>query len=304
MELKKEHETLSAERGRLMRLLDDANLRRKALSDEVKAARKQHADPRRTILEDLPVIEAERLEVPVERLPMTVVLSQQNWIRSIDGHQVARDEIRYKEGDEARFVIEALSTDKLLVWMEDGKVFTIPIDRLPGGRGTGEPLSLLADVPKGGRVIDATILRPGARLALATRAGRGFVTEEASAAASTRAGRQVVDLDPNDRLVRVCPVTGDHLAVLGSHRRLLVFPIDQLKVIGRGKGVQLMKLSSAEIADIASIDGAKGFVWQQGSRQRREEIAAWLGDRASSGRNTPVGFPKDLAFTRTPIDRI
>ena len=304
MELRKEHDTLSAEQAKLTRLLEDANLRRKVLADEVKLARKQHADRRRTILEDMPVIEAERLEVPVERLPVTVVLSQQNWIRSIRGHQVAKDEIRYKEGDEARFVIEAQNTDKLLVWMEDGKVFTIPVDRLPSGRGTGEPLSLLADVPKGVKVLDATILRPGARLALATRAGRGFVTEEASAAASTRAGKQVVDLDPNDRLVRVCPVTGDHLAVLGSHRRLLVFPLEQLKVLGRGKGVQLMKLHSAEIADIASVDGAKGFVWQQGSRQRREELTAWLGDRASSGRNTPVGFPKDLAFTRTVIERI
>jgi len=298
MELRREHAQLEAEKAKLVRLLSDPKLRRKALADEVKAGRKQFADPRRTQFGTAPVIEPERFEAQVERVPVTILLSEHNWIRTVRGHQLDLSEQKYKEGDGPRFALEAQSTDRLLVFAADGRMFTVPVDRLPGGRGTGEPLSLFVDIAKGVPIVDAAVHRPDGRLVVATARGRGFVVEESAIVAATKAGKQVVDLDAGDQLVKVVPVTGDHLAVLGSHRRLLVFPLDQLKVLGRGKGVQLMKLHSALVADIATIDPSKGFTWQTGSRQRREECTAWMGERAQSGRNTPVGFPKDLSFTR------
>ena len=298
MDLRKEHATLDAEKDRLTRLLADPKLRRKALADEVKASKKAFGDPRRTAFGTAPIIEPERIEAQIERFSVTVLLSQANWIRTARGHQLDLAEQRYKEGDAARFALEAQSSDRLLIFAADGRVLTVPIDRLPGGRGTGEPLSLFADLPKGVAIVDAIVHRPGGRLVVATRSGRGFVLEESAAVASTKAGKQVVDLDAGDRLEKIVPVSGDHLAVLGSHRRLLVFPLDQLKSLARGKGVQLMKLHSAALVDVATIGKDGGFVWQTGSRQRREEITTWLGERAHSGRATPVGFPKDLAFTR------
>ncbi len=298
MELRKEHAELEAEKAKLTRLLDDPKLRRKALADEVKASRKTFADPRRTQFGTAPVIEPERFEAQVERFPVTVLLSQHNWIRTVRGHQLDLSDQKYKEGDAARFALEAQTSDRLLVFAADGRRFTIPGDRLPGGRGTGEPLSLFVDITKGVPILDVAVHRPDGRLVVATKAGRGFVVDESAVVASTKAGKQVVDLDEGDQLVKVIPVTADHLAILGSHRRLLVFPLDQLKTLARGKGVQLMKLHSAAVVDIATIDPAQGFTWQTGSRQRREECTAWLGERTQSGRNTPVGFPKDLEFTR------
>ncbi|WP_027134039.1 DNA topoisomerase IV subunit A [Geminicoccus roseus] len=299
MDLRKEHADLEAEKAKLDRLLADPKLRRKALADEVKASRKAFADPRRTQFGTAPVIEPERFEAQVERFPVTILLSQHNWIRTVRGHQQDLSEQKYKEGDAARFALEAQTTDRLLVFAADGKMFTVPVDRLPGGRGTGEPLSLFADIAKGVPIIDAAVFRPDGRMVVATKAGRGFLVEESSIVASTKAGKQIVDLDEGDQLVKVVPVAGDHLAVLGSHRRLLVFPLDQLKTLGRGKGVQLMKLHSAAVVDVAVIDPKAGFTWQTGSRQRREECTTWIGERAQSGRATPVGFPKDLSFTRS-----
>ncbi|HEX2526576.1 MAG TPA: DNA topoisomerase IV subunit A [Geminicoccus sp.] len=299
MDLRKEHAQLEAEKAKLTRLLAEPKLRRKALADEVKASRKAFADPRRTTFGTAPVIEPERFEAQVERFPVTILLSQHNWIRTARGHQLDLAEQRYKEGDAARFALEAQTTDRLLVFAADGKMFTLTVDRLPSGRGTGEPLSLFVDMAKGVPIIDAAVHRPGGKLVVATRAGRGFVVDEAAIVASTKVGRQVVDLDEGDQLVKVVPVKGDHLAVLGSHRRLLVFPLDQLKLLSRGKGVQLMKLHSASVVDIATIDPKAGFVWQTGSRQRREDTTTWIGERSQSGRATPVGFPKDLDFTRS-----
>ena len=298
MELRNEHAKLDTEKQRLSRLLADPKARRKALADEVKASRKAFADSRRTTFGTAPVIEAERMEAQVERFPVTVLLSQHNWIRMVRGHELDLAEQRYKEGDVARFALEAQTGDRLLIFAADGRMLTLPVDRLPSGRGTGEPLSVFIDLAKGVAIVDVIVFQSGKKLAVATRAGRGFIVEQDAVVASTRSGKQIVDLDDEDQLEKVIVVSGDHLAVLGSHRRMLVFPLGQVKILSRGKGVQLIKLHSAALLDIATIDPRQGFVWQTGSRQRREECTAWMGERGRSGRATPVGFPKDLGFTR------
>ena len=175
-------------------------------------------------LAEAPVIAPELLEEPVERFPVTIVCSKLGWIRSVRGAVENPGELKYKEGDGERFLLPAQSSDRLLVLAADGRVYTLAVDKLASGRGHGEPLSLAIDLEKGVEIVDLRVHRPDGRLVFATRKGFGFVAEEQEIAAQTRAGRQVVNLTPGDALLAAVPVEGDHLAVTGTNRKLLIFP--------------------------------------------------------------------------------
>ena len=252
---------------------------------------------RRTSLAEAPVIAPELLEEPVERFPVTIVCSQLGWIRSVRGAVENPAELKYKEGDGERFVLPAQSSDRLLVLAADGRVYTLAVDRLASGRGHGEPISLAIDLEKGVEIVDLRVHRPDGRLVFATRKGFGFVAEEKEIAAQTRAGRQVVNLTPGDTLLAAVPVEGDHLAVAGTNRKLLIFPLADLPVQARGKGVTLMRLKDAELADVRTLDLAAGLTWSANGRERRvTDLAGWRGARAGSGRMVPNGFPKNNRF--------
>ena len=303
MELTAERDRLSLERQGLLDLLaqEGEGLRRARLKEEFQAARKQFGagalGKRRTSLTEAPVIAPELLEEPVERFPVTVVCSKLGWIRTVRGAVENPAELKYKEGDAERFLLPAQSSDRLLVVAGDGRVYTLSIDKLPSGRGHGEPLSLAIDLEKGVEILDLRVHRPEGRLLFATRRGFGFVAEEREIAAQTKAGRQVVNLGDGDGLKVVAPVEGDQVAVLGTNRKLLVFPVADLPVQARGKGVTLMRLKDAELADARTLDLAAGLAWAVNGRERRvTDLTAWRGPRAGSGRMVPNGFPKGNRF--------
>ncbi|MFO1073180.1 MAG: DNA topoisomerase IV subunit A [Geminicoccaceae bacterium] len=302
MELRGEHDRLTAERAELEALLAEEGKRRLRLKEEFQAARKQFGGgalgKRRTELAEAPVIAPELLEEPVERVPVTVVCSKLGWIRVVKGAAPNAAELKYKEGDGERFLLPALSSDKLLVLAADGRVYTLQIEKLPSGRGHGEPLSLAIDLEKGVEILDLRVHAPEGRLLFATKAGFGFVAEEKEIVAQTRAGRQVVNLGEGDQLLRIVPATGDLVAVAGTNHKLLVFPLAELPVLARGKGVTLMRLKDAQLADVKAFAEADGLTWAvAGGKERRlGDLAGYRGSRAAAGRLAPTGFPKNHRF--------
>ncbi|MFO1035704.1 MAG: DNA topoisomerase IV subunit A [Geminicoccaceae bacterium] len=302
MELKTERTKLAAEREELQELLADEGRRRRRLKEEFQTTRKQLAGGplgrRRTTSELAPVIAPELLEEPVERFPITVVCSKLGWIRAVRGSRESVGDLKYKEGDGERFILAAQSTDRLLLTTVDGRVYTISADKLPTGRGLGEPLSLMIDLAKGAELLDLRVHRPEGRLVLATRKGFGFVAPEAEIVAQTRTGRQVVNLGEGDALAVLAPALGDHVAVIGTNHRLVVFPMSELPERARGKGVTLQRYRDATMADLKVFTLAEGlgFVTAGGKTRVLTDLQVWLGHRGAIGRNAPHGFPRNQRF--------
>jgi topoisomerase-4 subunit A len=299
--LLKEERALRAEGRHLRILLRDESRRRSTLKDEIaEAGARFGGGPlglRRTTIGAAPVVDVEALDVPVERQPVTVVCSRQGWIRVLRGHLEDRTELKYKEGDGERFVLPAQNTDRVLLISSDGRGYLLPVDRLPGGRGQGEPLRLQIDLASGAEPVMLAVHRSDGRVLLASSGARGFVAEEAAIAAQTRAGKQVFNLDQGERLVVACSAEGDHVATVGTNRKLLLFPIDQLPVMSRGKGVLLHRYREASLADACVIRLADGLSWPGGRGTRTvTELEPWLGRRGQAGRMAPHGFPRSNRF--------
>jgi topoisomerase-4 subunit A len=300
--LVKEERALRAEGRHLRILLRDDARRRATLKEELAASGAKFGGgplgARRTTIGVAPMVDADALEMPVERLPVTVVCSRQGWIRVLRGHLEDPAELKYKEGDAGRFVLQAQSTDKLLLISSDGRGYLLPVERLPGGRGQGEPLRLQIDLGRGAEPVMLAVHRPDGRVLLASSAARGFVAEEPAMAAQTKAGKQVLNLDEGEQLVVACPAEGDHVATVGSNRKLLLFPIDQLPVMSRGKGVLLQRYRGGRLADACVLTLADGLSWPGGRGTRTvTELAPWLGRRGQAGRTAPHGFPRANRFT-------
>jgi topoisomerase-4 subunit A len=296
-----EQRQLRAERREIKELLKDEAKRRATLREEIAAIGQTFGDGplgrRRTALGVAPVFDGEALEVPVERQPVTVVCSRQGWIRVLRGHVDGGAEVKYKEGDAPRFLLHGQSTDRLLVISSDGRGYLLPIDRLPGGRGQGEPLRLHVDLARGAEPVMLTIHRDGGRVLLASSGARGFVAEEQAIAAQTRGGKQVFNLDQDERVVIACPAEGDHVATVGTNRKMLLFPLDQLPVMSRGKGVLLQRYRDGRLADARVFALADGLSWPTAKGLRVvTDLAAWLGKRGQAGRLAPPGFPRDNRF--------
>jgi len=254
-------------------------------------------EPRRTAIGEPPAPVDLEAEVAVERQPVTVVCSEQGWLRVLKGTVQDPGELKFKEGDGPRFLIAAQSSDKLLVFRDDGRAHVLPVDKLPGGRGLGEPMNLFIDLDAQTRIVDLRVFDPEAKLILATKAGRGFAVKAGQIAAQTRAGKQVVNVAGKDRLHAVAPLTGDSVAVLGTNRKLLIFPRDELPEMARGKGVILQRYRDGTLADVMSLDAEQGLSWPSGSRRRHEkDLTPWRGARAGVGRNAPQGFPREGGF--------
>jgi topoisomerase-4 subunit A len=297
----KEQRGLKAERRELKELLRDEPKRRARLKEEIEEVGRAFGDGplgrRRTTIGEAPVIDGEALEAPVERQPVTVVCSRQGWIRVLRGQVEDGAELKYKEGDAPRFLIHGHSTDRLLLISSDGRGYLLPIARLPGGRGQGDPLRLQIDLAADAEPVLLAVHRPDGRVLLASGAARGFLAEERAIAAQTRAGRQVFNLDQGERLLVACPADGDHVAAIGSNRKILVFPLEELPVMSRGKGVLLQRFRGGELADARVFALADGLSWQSARGARTvNELTPWLGRRGQAGRMAPHGFPKSNRF--------
>ncbi|MDD9739752.1 MAG: DNA topoisomerase IV subunit A [Marinovum algicola] len=304
MALLNERDALMEERAGLEDLLENEGLQWDRISDQLKTAKKTFGKDyaggvRRTAFAEAGQIEEVPLEAMIDREPITVVCSQMGWIRAMTGHIDLNRELKFKDGDGPRFIFHAETTDRLLVFGSNGRFYTVSAANLPGGRGMGEPLRLMVDLPNEAEIVDLFIHRPERKLLVASSAGDGFVVPEAEVVAQTRAGKQVLNVRAPTR-ARVCkPVTGDAVAVVGENRKVLVFGLDELPEMGRGKGVRLQKYKDGGMSDATTFTLADGLSWRDPAGRTRTEsnLAEWQGKRAGTGRMAPRGFPRDNTFT-------
>ena len=312
MELRKERDTLLEEQAGLKSLLADPALQWAKVADEVRDIRarfgkKTEGGERRTVIEDAPDIEEVSLESMIEKEPVTVVCSDKGWIRAMKGHIALDSDLKFKDGDEGRFILHCETTDKLLMTGTNGRVFTLDVHKLPGGRGMGEPVRLMVDLPNEVEMVSLILHRPGAKLLFASSAGDGFIAAENELIAQTRSGRQVLNVKDGVE-TRVCRrVEGDHVAVVGDNRKVLIFPLAELPEMTRGKGNRLQKYAAnkgglpglgGKLSDVTTFTLAEGLSWKDpaGRTRTETELADWIGKRAGAGRMAPRGFPRDNKF--------
>jgi topoisomerase-4 subunit A len=309
-EIRKEHDALTEEKKQIEALLASEPTQWRTIAWQIGEIREKFGPDtplgkRRTTFADAPELDvADIHNAMVEKEPITVVISDKGWLRAMKGHLSEFDGLTFKEGDKLKMAFHAQTTDKVLVFSTGGKFFTIGADRLPGGRGHGEPVRLIVDMENDQDIATAFVFRGGRKLLLASHAGYGFVVPEDELVANTRKGKQVMNVKTPDEAQMAVFVEGDpggdHVAVIGENRKLLVFPIDQLAEMTRGKGVRLQRYKDGGLSDIKTFALADGLTWQDSSGRTftrpKEELTEWLGDRAQAGRMAPKGFPRTGKF--------
>ncbi|OAN50819.1 DNA topoisomerase IV subunit A [Paramagnetospirillum marisnigri] len=303
VEIKTEHAALSAEKADLDALLADEGRRWRTIAAQVAETRKAFGGhtalgKRRTELGDAPSAVVVPIEAYVEREPITLVLSDKGWVRALKGHADNPEALKFKEGDQLRFLLKTWTTDKILVFATDGRFYTIGGDKLPSGRGHGEPLRLMIDLANDVEVACVMVHKPGRKLLLASSGGRGFVVEENEVLAQTRAGKMILNTGDGEKAAFCLPMEGDAVAIMGDNRKLLVFMAEEIPEMSRGRGVILQKYRDGGAADIKVFTLADGLTWSLGERTRTEaDLTPWLGKRASIGRLPPTGFPRNNKFS-------
>ncbi|WP_181706945.1 DNA topoisomerase IV subunit A [Chthonobacter rhizosphaerae] len=306
MEIRKEHEELSDEKRDIEDLLASEAKQWKTVRWEISKVRKTFGPDtplgkRRTSFGEAPTHGAEAVsQALIEREPITVVVSEKGWIRALKGHVTDLSGLQFKAGDKLAISFTAQTTDKLMVFSDTGKMYTLGADKLPGGRSTGEPVRLMVDLDEGADVVDVFVHNPERKLLLVSTDGYGFVVAEADLVANTRKGKQALNLTAGAKARPVVPVTGDHVAIIGENRKLVVFPLGQVPEMSRGKGVRLQRYQSGGVADVKVFEGEKGLTWTDpGGRvflRTLTDLADWLTDRAMAGRLPPTGFPRSNSF--------
>ena len=300
MELRRERDELQSEQDSLNALLENEEAQRKSVAEDVKAFKSAFArtDTRRTKIAPLPEIEGDPLDVLVEKEAITLICSEKGWVRAIKGVLAEDAEVKFKEGDSAAFQVPAETTDKIIIAADNGRFYTISADKLPGGRGFGEPLSLMVDLGADVKVINIFPARDQ-RILVASDTGHGFITTAAQVMAQTRNGKQVQTLAGDARMIVAKPMTGDDIAVVGSNRKMLIFSSSDLPEMARGRGVTLQRYRDGSLADARSFNREEGLSWiQSGGRTRTEkDVTPWMGKRASAGRVAPTGFPRPARFS-------
>ena len=307
MEIAKERKALAKEREELVALMESPRKQRNRLKRDLEGVKAKFGDARRTTIEEKPL--GQRVEIDwsamIEKEPITVILSQRGWIRAMKGH-LAEEEfatLKFREGDELwGKPILAQTTDKILIAGENGRVYTLAGDRLPGGRGFGEPVRLSIELPAEVEIAAMLVVKPATRLLVASSDGRGFVTSGEAVLAETRKGKQLLNLRDKAKLavLRPIPEGADAVAVIGDNRKLLVFALSELPEMGRGSGVQLQRYRDGGLADLTILRMGDGLSWSMGGesgRTRTEaDLTPWRAIRGASGRMAPLGFPRSNRF--------
>ena len=307
MEITKENKALSAEAKGLRDLLASPSKQRDRIATDLATLRARYGPDtplgrRRTAIADAPPVMLIPLEAMIDKEPLTVIVSAKGWVRAMKGHAdlTAGDALKFKEGDSAAFAFHAQTTDRIVVAAANGRFYTLAADRLPGGRGFGEPLKLMIDLD--GEIVAVFAHVPGTRLLLAANDGRGFVVSGDDLLAETRKGRQVMTPRAGAALTILRPLSpdADALALVGDNRKLLVIALSEVPVMARGQGVALQKYKDGGLADASAFVLAQGLSWTMGgagTRTRTEtDLTAWQGGRGGTGRLPPQGFPRDNRF--------
>jgi topoisomerase-4 subunit A len=302
-EIRGEHVRLIKEAKELGALLKDEKRRWQVIAAEIRETRaafgtKTELGRRRTEIGAPPTAVVIPIDVAVEREPVTIVCSAKGWIRGFKGHLEAGAEVKYKDGDGPSFRLHCETTDRLILFATNGRFYTLGCDGLPPGRGHGEPVRLMIDLSNDHDIVALMVHRPGRKLLMASTDGRGFIVAEDGVIAQTRGGRQVLNVRGDVEAQACVPVEGDHVAVIGENRKLLVFPLSELPEMGRGRGVRLQSYRDGGLSDIATFALAAGLSWSLGERTRTEtDLATWIGKRAQAGRLPPKGFPLSNRFS-------
>ena len=303
MELIRERDALMKERADLADLLESDRRQWKQVGVELEAIRKQFGKDspggaRRTTFAEMGDVEDVPFEAMIEREPITVICSKMGWIRAMKGQVALDSEVKFKDGDEGRFIFHAETTDKILLVGSNGRFYTLLGANLPGGRGMGEPVRLMVDLPNEAEIVDLMIFRPGEKLLVASTAGDGFVVPSDEVLAQTRAGKQVLTVRDGVKTALCRRVTGDTVAVVGDNRKLLVFPLAELPEMAKGKGVRLQKYKDGGLSDAMTFTLAEGLTWKDPAGRTRTEadLTEWQGPRAGAGKMAPRGFPRDNKF--------
>ena len=304
IELNRERDELMKERVDLADLLESDKLQWKKIAEELGDIRKKFGKDskggeRRTLFAEMGDTEDVPFEAMIDREPITVICSKMGWIRAMKGNVALDSDVKFKDGDEGRFLFYAETTDKILLIGSNGRFYTLLGANLPGGRGMGEPVRLMVDLPNECEITDLMIFRPGEKLLVASTAGDGFVVPSDEVLAQTRAGKSVMTLRDGVKTALCRRVSGDTVAVVGNNRKLLLFSLSELPEMAKGKGVRLQKYKDGGLSDAITFTLADGLSWKDPAGRTRIEIdlAGWLGSRAGAGKMAPRGFPRDNRFT-------
>lgn len=306
IEIRKEFDALEKEQDALEKLLKSESRQWAEIKRQIGIIKKLYgpATPlgaRRTTIGKPPApVAVDLQQVMVEKEPITVILSAKGWIRAMKGHGVNVVDLKYKEGDREQFILEGQTTDKFVIFASNGRFYTITGDKLPAGRGFGDPLRLLVDIPNDADIVSLMVYEENRKILIASRDGKGFIVSSNDILAQTKNGKTVMSVSDNGdaKLCRVLDPVADHLAIIGTNRKMLVFPIDQIPEMAKGKGVILQKYKDAEISDVRPFNMKAGLTFTSGTREMNVSNAKeWLGDRAQVGKLPPNGFPRSNRFS-------
>lgn len=303
IELRKEHEGLLIERANLEDMLNDETIQWKKISSQLRETQKlfgknNENGKRRSEFAEVIEFEEVPIEAMIEREPITIVCSEMSWIRAMKGHIDLKQELKFRDGDAGKFLFHAESTDKISIFATNGRFYTLSCNQLPGGRGMGEPLRLMLEIPNDVDIVDVFVTKENRKFLVASSKGDGFIISETETNAQTKNGKQILNLKDGAKAIVCKPLNGDHIACIGENRKMLIFPIADLPEMTRGKGVRMQKYKDGGLSDASTFNISSGLSWKDpADRQRTEtKLEDWISKRASSGRMAPRGFPRDNKF--------
>ena len=309
MEIREEDKKLRAEKRSLEELLRSEKLQWKTIAGQIREVREKFGPKtplgkRRTTFAEAPAHdEAAIEEALVEREPITVVVSEKGWIRALRGQVADLSSLAFKTDDSLKYAFYAETTSKLLLFATNGRFYTIDASKLPGGRGHGEPIRLFIELEQEADVVAVFRYQGGRKLIVASKEGRGFVVAEDECLANTRKGKQVLNVTSPDEARAIAPIDGEMVAAIGDNRKMVIFPLDQVPDMTRGRGVRLQRHKDGGLSDVKTFKAADGLTWVDSAGRvftvSFKELADWRGNRADAGRLAPKGFPKNNKFDNT-----
>ena len=305
MEIRTEHDELTKERDALEKLIKSEARQWTKIKKQIAHIKKLFGEDtplgkrRTSIGKALAPIDIDLDSVMIEKEPITVICSSQGWIKAMKGHGHKASDIKYKEGDRGQFVIEAQTTDKLCIFATNGRFYTLGCDKLPSGRGFGEPLRIMVDIPNDAHTMMMRVHKPDMRMLVASTDGRGFIVNSNDILAQTKTGKQVLNVSGKVEaaICRYINEGDDHIATIGKNRKMLAFPLAELPEMSKGKGVILQKFKEGGLSDAKSFNLEEGLSYKYGAGATVvDDITPWIGKRAAAGRLPPNGFPKSNRF--------
>ncbi|SDQ96582.1 topoisomerase-4 subunit A [Rhizobiales bacterium GAS113] len=306
MELKREFDAQTVEKAQIERLIGSEARQWKVLAADIREVRKAFGPDtklgkrRTTFSEVAPMADVDLAEAIMEREPLTFVLSDKGWVRTLKGHVQDLSSLQFKGDDSLKLAFFTESTAKVLLLASNGKLYTLDAGKLPGGRGFGDPVKLMVDFDEGADVVTAEPYRPGSKLLVVGSDARGFLALADEIVSSTRKGKQLLNVRSPARAVLLMPAEGDHVAAIGENRKLIVFPMRQVAEMARGSGVRLQRYRDGGISDARVFRMEDGLTWTDTSGRTwtvgKADLGDWIGNRGDAGRLPPKGFPKSNRF--------